>query len=160
MDCQPTSLYLNVSNTYIWKIQWIISVDLLNRLREIWLDFYLKEMQPWHDHTWEWRGTPKELLFNEKGLLDRSYAHWKGQYIVWPLWGADQLMTSLFHCWICKESTRHWAGTRIQDQLLHSKFEKIKYRTKVKRLHLILRCCNDTAFQLFPEINILTLTQN
>lgn len=121
---------------------------------EIWLDLYLKEKQLQHHHRRKQRGT-RITVFQLERAPWLICAHWKGQYVFWPLWGADPL---IFQKW-CLDFTvtylrkaSDWAGTRVsvQDQCSHFRFEK-KFRIKDNRLQLILQCYSDTAFQLFRK---------
>lgn len=62
---------------------------------------------------------------------------------------------------MCTEIVK-WSGhkTIFPRPILHSGFEKIQFKTKVKRLHIDIQLLWGQSFPTFPEINILTMIQN
>lgn len=98
----------------------------------------------------------RRTAFQRKRANWLTYAHWKGQYIFWPLWAADPLILQGWHLFFTVsyvQKASDWVGMSIYSRPNFTlDLKKIKFRPKVQRLHLVLHCYNDIAFQLFQKL--------
>lgn len=128
---------------------------------EIWLDFCLQAAAMASSHRWL-KGHTRKLLWNEKRLLNLSILTEKdnifsghfGEQIYWSL--RDDVFFTVTYV----QKASDWVGRRISvhDQIYTPDLKKMK-EPKL-RLHLILHCYSDTAFQPLQKSIFFTLIQN